>query len=143
MAIGIKTASVSVTSIATGIKYEHDFVTNITINDPRGNELTVSPQGKGQGIVYHSGTTSPIASDMVVRAMPNELLGFYVDAYNSEARFDVMIMDTRTGERYDLNNAILRTNPLNTTIAEGEDSLDQMLGFSCPPSGFAHTGAAA
>lgn len=144
MKISIQSASVVVTDVTSGVSYSHDFVTNITINNPRARELTVSPQGFGKGIQFATGLTSPIATDMVVRGMPNELAAFYINAYTGsntdrDRRFDVMILDTVTGERYDLNNSIIRNDPRNMTVQEGEAGLDQALGFSTPPTGFAYT----
>lgn len=144
MRISIQSASVVVTDITSGVSYSHDFVTNISIDNPRMRALTVSPQGFGKGIQYATGLTSPISCNMTVRGMPNELSAFYINAYTGsgtdrDRRFDVMILDTVTGERYDLNNSIINSDPRVTNITEGEGSLDQALSFSTPPSGFAYT----
>lgn len=134
----------TVTTTFNGVEYLHDFVTNITMTDPRENNLTVSPQGSGLGITYRTGTTSAMTADMVVRGLPVELVALYERAFASQERVDVMIVDARTGERYDLNSAIVRTNPvIPGSITEGETSLDQALNFAFPPKGFAYVGAGA
>lgn len=140
MAFTIEFAQVSVTGVESGVTYDHDFVTNITINDPRENAMAVSPQGGGKGIVYRNGTTSAVTADMVARGMPAELLAFYKEAFDKRLRLDVIVIDSQTGERYDLNESIMRTNPINTTIGEGEGSLDQGLNFATPPAHFRHVG---
>lgn len=143
MSFTIEFAQVSVTGVASGVTYDHDYVTNITINDPRENALAVSPQGTGMGIIYRNGTTQAVTADMVARGMPAELLTFYKEVFDKRLRVDVIVIDSQTGERYDLNNAVLRTNPVNTTIGEGEGSLDQGLNFALAPSGFRHVGPSA
>lgn len=143
MTISIANASVTVTDSVTSTRYIHDFVTNITITPGRSNNLTVSPQGGGNGIVYETGLTTPVMSEMVVRGMPVELEGYYKAAFKNKTRFDVMIVDTRTGERYDLNQSIIRDDPRAVSIGEGEQSLDQAINFASPPSGFEHISATA
>lgn len=143
MTISIANASVTVTDSATGVRYIHDFVTNITITPGKSNNLTVSPQGGGKGIVYGTGLTTPVMSEMVVRGMPVELEEYYAQAFLKEIRFDVMIVDTRNGGRYDLNNSIIRDDPRAAAIGEGEQSLDQAINLATPPSGFKHTPATA
>lgn len=141
MTISIANAAVTVTDSATGVRYVHDFVTNITITPGKANNLTVSPQGGGIGIVYGTGLTTPVMSEMIVRGIPVELSDYYKKAFKNETRFDVMIVDTRTNERYDLNNSIIRDDPRAVAIGEGEQSLDQSINLATPPSGFDHSGA--
>ena len=130
-----------VTATADGVEYHHDFVTNITINDPRENVLTTSPQGGGNGLNYRTNISAPISLEMTVRNLPVELTDLYKIAFDKLTRLDFMILDGLTGERYSINRAILRTNPMNTQIAEGEASLDVMISASAPNAYFTHTGA--
>lgn len=141
MTISIATAAVTITDRLTKTTYSHDFVTNITIVEGRTNNMTVSPQGGGEGIVYDANLTVPVMTDMIVRGTQIELAQFYKAAYDKKLRFDVMIVDTATNERYDINRAIIRDSPRSTTITEGEASLDQALGFASPPAFFTHAPA--
>ena len=137
--ISIENAVVTVTK--DGLRYVHDFVTNISINDPRENSLTVSPQGGGRGLSYRTNIASAVTLDMVVRNLPLELVELYKVEFAKGGRLDFMILDDMTGERYDINKAILRTSPTNTTISEGESSMDVMINASAPPAYFNHKGA--
>lgn len=139
MTISIANASVTITDQLSGVTYAHGFVTNITIAEGKINNLTVSPQGGGKGIVYGTNLTTPVLTDIVVRDTPVELAEYYKTAFHNQKRFDVMIMDTATNERYDINEAIIRESPRSTNIAEGEASLDQAIGFASPPAYFTHT----
>lgn len=141
MTISIANASVTITNAENSTTYAHEFVTNITIVEGRANNLTVSPQGGGKGITYSTGLTTPVLTDMVVRDTPIELVEFYKIAFDKALRFDVMIVDTLTNERYDVNYAIIRESPRSTTITEGETGLDQAIGFASPPAYFTHTPA--
>jgi hypothetical protein len=131
----------TVTATLNGLRYVHNFVTSITIADPRENALTVSPQSGSNGIAYRTGTTSAVNGDMVARGLEVPLAEMYKKAFNEQDRIDFMIVDAATGERYDLNNALIRTSPINTTITEGESSLDVMINFSCPPADYDHVSA--
>ena len=136
MAITIENASV--TASLNSVRYVHTFVTNIVINDPRENVLSVSPQKVGIGIVYRNNTTSAIACGLTVRDLDIELQNLYKDGFDKQTRIDFMITDTNTGERYDLNNSVVRSNPANSTISEGETSLDVAINFTTPPATFDH-----
>lgn len=136
MKITIENATVTAT--VNGQRYVHGFVTNVAINDPRENALTISPQGGSIGIPFRTGTSSAITLDMVCRDWEVPLASLYKKAFGEQTRIDFMIVDTATGERYDFNDSIIRTNPLNGTISEGETSLDVSINASCPPSGFNH-----
>lgn len=141
MTINIANASVTITNAESSVTYAHEFVTNITIVEGRTNNLTVSPQGGGKGIAYSTGLTTPVLTDMVVRDTPIELMEYYKVAFDKQLRFDVMILDTATNERYDINYAIIRDSPRSATITEGETSLDQAIGFASPPAHFTHAPA--
>ena len=136
MAITIENATVTATS--NSVRYVHQFVTNIEINDPRENNLTVSPQGGGVGIPYRTNTTSSIQTGLTVRDLAIELINLYKDAFDNQDRIDFMITNTATGERYDLNNSIVNTNPTNSTISEGDTSLDVSINISTPPAFYNH-----
>lgn len=137
MTMSIENATVTVTD-ENNVRYVHDFVTNITITDPRENVLSSSPQGGGKGIAYRTGNTSQVTTDMIVRGLPVGLVNLYKKAFKNKSRLDVMIVDARTNERYDLNDSIVRSNPTNATITEGEATLDQSINFGTSPSGFDH-----
>jgi hypothetical protein len=128
----------TVTATLDGLRYVNDFVTNITLTDPRENQMSISPQGGNQGVTYRVNTTQSVTGDFVLRNLPPELVELYKQAFADQSRIDFMIVDTRTNERYDMNDSIVRTNPINTTITEGEGSLDIGLNIACPPSEFSH-----
>lgn len=137
MAITIENATVTAT--INSVEYVHAFVTNITIADPLQNMLTVSPQGTGKGIVYRTGTTSPVVTSLTVRDLAVALKNLYKNAFKDQSRVDLMIVDTATQERYDFDDSIIQDNPVNSTISEGETSLDVAIIFQTPPSSFDHT----
>lgn len=139
MTIAIVNAAVTV-SDQDGNPYVHDYVTNITINNPRENGLALSPQS-GKGIRFDVNITQPVACDLVVRGMPVELQAFYTQVFQAGERVDISIVDSKTGEHYYLNECLLRTDPRNVAIAEGEASLDQPLSFIAPQNAFSHGAA--
>ena len=137
MAITIENATVTVT--VNDVEYVHAFVTNVTIADPLQNMLSVSPQGGGIGIVYRTGTTSPVVTNLTVRDLAVALKNLYKNAFKNQTRIDLMIVNTATQERYDFDNSIVQDNPVNSTISEGETALDVAIIFQTPPSTFDHT----
>lgn len=132
----IENASLSL--IVGGQGYEFVNVSNITINDPRENTLSGSPQGGGVGVVYRTGTTSPITADFVVREVPSELMGVLMDAFVNQDRIDVLLYDQITGDNYEFTQAVSRTNPSNATFAEGEEQLNVPFNIATVPNHFAH-----
>jgi hypothetical protein len=137
----IENATVTAT-FANGIRYVHDYVTSITINNPSENALAVSPQGTGDGIPYKVNTTQPVVLDMIVRKVAAEFLTAYKEAHKSQERISFMITDVESGERYDLNNSIIRTDPTNRTITDGEGALDIPLNANTAQRNFNHVSGA-
>lgn len=134
MSISIVNAAITVTD-ANGVQYAHDYVTNITIANPRENGLALSPQS-GRGIRFDVNITQPVAVDLVVRGMAPELLALYTQAFSEGERLDIAIVDSKTGEHYYVNEALVKTDPRNATISDGEESLDQPLSFIAPQNAF-------
>ena len=119
--------------------YSFDWVTSVVINDPRENVLANSPQGRGDGIVYRNGTTTPVATEMVVREVPGELYSLMKDAFENQDRVDIMLYDKVAGDQYTLDDSVIRTNPSNLNLSEGEDSFDVPLNVSTTTNRFTHT----
>ena len=147
--ITIENASLTMTTVPSAlaglfteeVSYEFDFVTDISIEDPTENAMTVSPQGGSDGLTYRVNTMSPVSLSMVIRDVPAELLKVIKDAHSSNRnRVDFMILDINTNERYDLNNCCIINNPSNTSISEGEESLDIVVNAVCAPKNLEHTG---
>lgn len=134
MSISIVNAAVSVTD-ANGDQYSHDYVTNITIANPRENGLALSPQS-GRGIRFDVNITQPVTVDMVVRGMDPALLALYTQVFQDGERLDLSVVDAKTGEHYYINEALVKTDPRNATITDGESSLDQPLSFIAPQNAF-------
>jgi hypothetical protein len=133
----IENATVTAT-FANGIRYVHDYVTSITINNPAENALAISPQGGGDGIPYRVNTTAPVVLDMVVRKVAAEFLNAYKEAHKNQDRISFMVTDVDTGERYDFNKSIIRTDPTNRTITDGEGALDIPLNVNTSTRNFQH-----
>jgi hypothetical protein len=133
----IENATVTAT-FADGVRYVHEYVTSITINNPSENALAVSPQGGGDGIPYKVNTTAPVVLDMIVRKVAAEFLSAYKTAHKDQARISFMVTDVDTGERYDFNNSIVRTDPTNRTITDGEGALDIPLNVNTAQRNFVH-----
>jgi hypothetical protein len=147
--ITIENASVTLTTVASTLPdlfqgeetYTFPFVTNITIADPTENGMTVSPQGGSNGLSFRLNTTSPVAIEMIVRDLPTELLTVLRQAHGENRnRVDFMILDTNTEERFDLNDCLITSNPSNTAVSEGEESLDVGVTAVCAPKNFSHSG---
>lgn len=139
MSISIVNAAIQVTD-AGGAQYAHDYVTNINIVNPRENGLALSPQS-GRGIRFDVNITQPVTVDMVVRGMAPELLALYTQAFEEGERLDLSIVDAKTGEHYYINEALVKSDPRNATIADGETSLDQPLSFIAPQNAYSYGAA--
>lgn len=135
--ISIENAIITVT--VESVRYVHNFVTNITITDARENALKISPQGGGNGLAYGISKTTPIMLDIVVRDLSIEMLDLYDKAFKDKTRLDFMVFDSVTNARYDINKAVLRTSPINTTISEDESTLDVLINASAPTAFFKYT----
>jgi hypothetical protein len=125
--------------IVNGVGYEFKNLSNVTINDPSENTLSVSPQGQGAGVVYRTGTTSPVSADFVVREVQQALYNVLIESYKLQQRLTVLLYDQLTGDNYEFNESIQRTNPSNGTVAEGEEQLNVPFNIACPQNYFTHT----
>ena len=134
--ITIENAELSIT--IDGTSYSFDNVTSITIADPRENTMVASPQGKGNGLTYRTGTSSAIAADFIVRDVPADLFEAVADLYNDQGEFDCLLFDNLSGDEYTFDSCIMRTNPSNRSIAEGEGSFDVPVAINCTPNNFKH-----
>lgn len=123
------------------VAYEFPNVSNITINDPSENTLSVSPQQNGAGVVYRTGTTSPVTAEFVVRELPQALFIQLIELFKLQGRCAVLLYDSLTGDNYEFTNAVLRTNPSNGTFAEGEEQLNVPFNIAAPQNFFKHTPA--
>jgi hypothetical protein len=141
MNISIENALLAITIENTG--YQFTNTQSITINDPRTNTLAISPQNIGDGITYRTGTTTPVTMDCLVREVPADLLGLLVEQFAEQERVDVLVVDQLTGESYELSKSIIRTNPVNVGIAEGDGSFNVTLAFDCPSARFKYKPAEA
>ena len=122
-----------------GVAYGFPWVNSVVINDPRENILATSPQGHGNGIVYRQGTTAPINADFIVREVPAELFDVMVSAFEKQTRFDVLMYDKNIGDQYAMGDCIMRTNPSNVDVSEGEETFDVAMNTNCPASLFKHS----
>lgn len=134
--ITIENASLSVNF--NGQAYEFAWLNSVTITDPRENTLSVSPQGKGDGVSFRTGMTTPVTSDFVVREVAYDLFQLLKTIFEDQSRADFLLYDQKNGDRYELNQSLIRNNPSNTSLAEGESTLDVPLNIGCAPHRFGH-----
>ncbi len=134
--ITIENAELSVTF--GDVAYTFPWVTSVSINDPRENVLSMSPQETGDGIVYRTGTTLPVVADMVVREVPADVYELMKTAFKDQTRMDFLLFDNKGGDQYTLDEAIIRTNPSNLELAEGEDTFNVLVNTSCSANRFNH-----
>ena len=120
------------------LAYKFEWVNSVTINDARENTLVVSPQGTGNGIPYRNGVTTPVTADFVVREISTEMFGLLSKAFEDQERVDILLFDKLSGDQYTLDDAIIRSNPSNVDVAEGEDSMNVMVNTNCTPNQFKH-----
>jgi hypothetical protein len=139
--ITLETAVVTATLVSSGLRYVHSFVTNIAINDPKENALSASPQGYGDGVAYGTNLTAPVTLAMTVRDMPRDLYDMYKKAHKQKDRITFMVTNIKATERYDFNKSIVKSNPSNRTIDDGETALDVMLNIDCVQGNFNHNPA--
>ena len=132
----IENASLSL--LVNNVGYEFTSVVNITITDPQENTMSGSPQGKGDGVIFRTGTTQPVTADFTVREVPKELYSVLIAAYKGQSRIQVLLFDQITGDNYEFNSSVIRNNPSNGTFAEGEEQLNVPMNIACPPHKFIH-----
>lgn len=119
--------------------YVFPWVQSVAIADPRENTLSASPQGTGIGLAYQANTNQPVTGDMIVRDISTELFGLLIAAFENQERCDFMLFDKLAGDQHVLNNSVIRTNPSNVTVAEGEEALNIALNVSCAQNQYTHT----
>lgn len=134
--ITIENAELSVT--ISGVAYTFPWVTSVSINDPRENVLSMSPQETGDGIVYRTGTTQPVVADFVLREVPAEVFDLLKDAFKDQSRVDWLLFDNKAGDQYTLDESIIRTNPSNVELSEGEETFNVNVNTSCAGNRFGH-----
>ena len=129
----------SLTASINDIDYDFGFITSITLTDPRENSMSVSPQGKGDGLVFRINTTAPCTNDFIIRSLSSELYTALTTAFEEQTRIDFLLYDTNGGDQYELGQSVIRMNPSNASITEGEEALNVLLNTSCPPLRWKHT----
>ncbi|HDM8140700.1 TPA: hypothetical protein P0E12_004990 [Vibrio harveyi] len=134
----IENAQMVLTDDETDQAYQFEWVTSITLTDPRENVLAVSNQDVGDGVVYRTGTGQAGTADMIVRDVPANIFKLMKAGFQKQKRFTLMIFDKQNGDQHDVGKAIIRSNPSNTTIADGDASLDVPLNLSFPPARWDH-----
>ena len=138
MAKRITIENAELTATIAGIAYSFPWVTSVTIADPRENVLANSPQSHGDGIVYRTGLTVPVTADMIVSEVPTDLLEMLKAAFENQTRVDFLLYDKNVGDQYTLDQSVIRTNPSNLNLTEGEETFNIQLNTSTASSRFNH-----
>lgn len=118
--------------------YSFPWVNSGSIQDPRENVLSISPQGQGDGVVYRNGITTPVLGDFVVREVPEDLFNAMKSAFENQDRVEMLLYDKNVGDQYTMGQSIIRSNPSNLNLSEGEETFDVMLNLSCAANRFGH-----
>ena len=138
MAKRITIENAELTMTIGGSAYAFPWVVSVNIADPRENVLATSPQSTGDGIVYRTGISTPVTSDMIVREVPTALFNLMKQAFELQQRVDILLFDKNVGDQYTLDESVIRTNPSNLTMGEGESTFDVTLNLSTATGRFGH-----
>lgn len=134
--IKIATARASVDVNGTNYAFPHSV--SWTITDPTENDLIGSPQGLTDGINTKINLDAPASAAGVIREVPKEVLSILESAFKNSTRVRFSIVDIETGRQCVQEKSLIRQNPMNMAIAEGDENFNVPIDFICTPNNQKH-----
>lgn len=132
----IQIGNAKVTMSVGGVDYNHEHTINVTINNPRQNNLDSSPQDAGDGYNYQTGIDQPVTATLTLRHLARALKNMLKSAYKNGTRIDFLIYDSVTGDQYTMDECIVQSDPRNTAIGEGAEVFNVDVSLQCTYNNF-------
>jgi hypothetical protein len=122
--LNITTSQFVVEVASSGKKYDFIGLHSFTIEDPRATHLTRGADGlSSSGIEYSEGNSQPVVVTATVRTTQN-FYPLFKKFYADKERINVYIVDLVDGRTMFIKQAIIQKLPIQSSIAEGEDSVN-------------------
>lgn len=121
-----------------GQNYHFPHCVSWTITNPIENGLIASPQGETDGIPTKNNLTAPASSAGVLREIPKDLLLLLHKCHKTQKRIRFSIFDSESGRQVVQEKSLIRQDPMNAAIAEGDDNFNVNIDFICTPKNQKH-----
>ena len=105
--------------------YSLGHIDSWTAEDPNKKHLTRGANRVStRGLIYSEGGKSPITITVSLVGVESQLANLLNDLFNKEERFNAFAIDGTTGDSAFANNCIVTGAVRQSTISEGEDSMN-------------------
>lgn len=116
--------------LANGIKYVHDHVDEVQVEDPERNNLTRGANATNTtGLTFREGLKEPKRWTMMIKNLTPQLAALYNDYYKNQKRLDVFCAARSDGSNKMLRNAIIANKPQQLTLDDTPDSMNVSIEF--------------
>lgn len=110
-----------------GANYQFSDVDQIAYTYSEKNHLTRGASGQNKvGIAYKEGMKTPDYAEVTVKDCSVAIYNLLQTLFKDAGRISFWFVDRKTGEGLTYKNAIIRDRPLQTSIAESEESISFM-----------------
>lgn len=135
----IKIATGRASIDVNGKNYHFPHCVSWTISNPIENGLIASPQGETDGIPTKSNLSAPASSAGVLREVPKDILQLMKNCYDNQTRIRFTLFDSESGRQVVQEKSLIRQDPMNASIAEGDDNFNVGVDFICTPKNQKHS----
>lgn len=113
-----------------GVSYEIPHVVQVTVEDPRRNQLTRGVNDRNNvGIVYKDGLKEPVRFTIPFMSMSADLKEVLDGAFDNQERLDFYVISRKDGSSKMAKNAILSNKPQQLTLDDTAESMQVSLEF--------------
>lgn len=119
----MKGTTISDLRVAVVVKDEEYMFLNaamLDVNDPRVLSLMASRQGLTDGLIQEDGVSSEVAISLELYEVPSDVIKVLKKAWDTKERIDLKMWGRVSREAMTAVRGIIKTNPYNGTIQEGE-----------------------
>lgn len=127
--VKIATARASIDVDGTNYRFPHSV--SWTVTDPKENGLICSPQDETDGIATESNLSSPCVADGVLREVPINVLLLLEKCFKEKKRIRFTLFDSESSRQVVQEKSLIRQNPMNMAVAEGDENFNVNIGFIC------------
>ena len=119
----MKGTTISDLRVAVVVKDEEYMFLNaamLDVNDPRVLSLMASRQGLTDGLIQEDGVSSEVAISLELYEVSSDVIKVLKKAWDEKERIDLKMWGRVSREAMTAVRGIIKTNPYNGTIQEGE-----------------------
>lgn len=127
--IKIATGRASVDIDGTNYRFPH--CVSWTVTDPKENGLIASPQDETDGIPTENNLAAPCSAAGVLREIPVKVLQLLETCFKEKKRVRFTLYDSESGRQVVQDKSLIRQNPMNMAVAEGDDNFNVNIDFIC------------